>query len=166
MRRAVVVRRLARYHGIVTTAPAILHPPSDGSSVNDTTPLPRARIGLVSLERLGSELLFDGTAGGEIREWLVDMATVLAGNDANGARIRLLARSLASARAQVAVLEAMVAERVAERDPAGLALVDRALTNASRRLVTLIAEHRRTHAPERPVVVAVEHAHVNVIGSR
>jgi len=60
----------------------------------------------------------------------------------------------------------MVAERLAERDAVGLALVDRALTNASRRLVALLAEHRRMHAPERPVVVAVEHANVTVTGSR
>lgn len=96
----------------------------------------------------------------------MDIATVLAGDDANGARARLLARSIASARAQVCILEAMIAERVAERDAAGLALVDRALTNASRRILALLAEHRRAYAPERAVVVAVEHANVTVTGSR
>jgi hypothetical protein len=127
---------------------------------------PPRRVGLTALEQLGTGLLFDGAPPNELRSWLVDIATALAGSDANGARARLLARSLASARAQVATLEAMVAERLAERDAVGLALVDRALTNASRRLVALLAEHRRMHAPERPVVVAVEHAEVTVTGSR
>ena len=72
----------------------------------------------------------------------------------------MVSRLVASTRAQVALLEALLAQRLARRDDQGVELLNKVLSGACKRLSLMLEEHRAcTNANRRPsVIVAVGNA--------
>jgi hypothetical protein len=124
---------------------------------------PGQRLGLSWLDRQATTALVEGDATdlAELVELARGCAEALAGEDANGARRRLLAREIAMAKATLDLLTASIGDRVRAGDGRGALLADRLATSATRRLAILAAEHRATCASEkRQAIVAIGHADV------
>lgn len=124
---------------------------------------PGQRLGLSWLDKRATTALVDGDATelAELVELTRGCAEALSGEDANGARRRLLSREIAIAKATLDVLTSSIGDRVRAGDERGALLADRLATSAARRLAILAAEHRATCAAEkRQAVVAIGHADV------
>jgi len=124
---------------------------------------PQRYLGLSWLDKQATTGLVDGdvTDLAELVELARGCAESLVGDDANGARRRLLAREIAIAKATHDLLTSSIGDRVRAGDERGALLADRLATSATRRLVILAAEHRATCATEkRQAVVAIGHADV------
>jgi hypothetical protein len=128
------------------------------------TPAPRPReLALSWVDRMAATALVDGSSSelAALLELARGCAEALAGEDANGARRRLLAREIAIAKTTLDLLTASIGDRVRAGDERGALLADRLATSAARRLAILAAEHRATCAAEkRQAVVAIGHADV------
>lgn len=91
------------------------------------------------------------------------LAEGLAGDDGDSSRARMAARAVASGRAQQRVLEALLADRLAARDEAGVALVSKVLDGVTRRLSVWMKHLQVEAALRRRPVVLINHAEkVNV----
>lgn len=125
------------------------------------------RVGLAWLDRMGPTSLV-GDDATPLVQWMTDAATSLVSEDREAARMRLLARAIASTRAHMALLETKLGEYLATGDVRGTPLVDRILSNTVKRRAVLLAEHRAACAAgRRSVAVAVGHAeHVTVAAGR
>ena len=124
---------------------------------------PGQRLGLSWLDKQATTALVEGDATelAELVELARGCAEALAGEDANGARRRLLAREIATAKIALDLLTSSIGDRVRAGDERGALLADRLATSAARRLAILAAEHRATCATEkRQAVVAIGHADV------
>ena len=124
---------------------------------------PGQRLGLSWLDKQATTALVEGDATdlAELVELVCGCAEALAGDDANAARRRLLAREIAIAKATLDVLTSSIGDRVRAGDERGALLADRLATSAARRLAILAAEHRATCAAEKwQAVVAIGHADV------
>ena len=98
-----------------------------------------------------------------------DSASSLAGPDRNEARMRMLARALASERARAVLVSAKLDECLVARDFEGAAALERVLMGTTRRMTMLMQEHRTACEAEqrRAVTVAVGHAeHVTIRAGR
>ncbi len=121
------------------------------------------RLTLTSLDQLALRRLVS-TDPTEVVEFARSLAEALSGPDGDAVRLRMLARAIAVARAQQALLEAMLMERLAKRDP-DVALIEKAVTGVASRLVKLVEAHRLESAMGRRPTVVVAHADtVNVEG--
>lgn len=136
------------------------------NDANGTRPAhaePPRRLGLSWLDKQAITALIEGDPSdlSELVELARGCAEALAGDDANAARRRLLAREIAIAKATLDVLTASIGDRVRAGDERGALLADRLATSAARRLAILAAEHRATCAAEKwQAVVAIGHADV------
>ena len=93
------------------------------------------------------------------------MAEALSGAGHDAVRLRTLSRSIALARTQQVMLDAVLMERLTQRDVVGVELVEKVLRGLSARLVKLVEAHRLESAQARHVAVVVAHAdQVNVEG--
>lgn len=114
-------------------------------------------IPLGDLERKPLTLLHDDTD--EIVALAERTACALVGPSRVEARIEIVAKLLAEQYARHLALEAFLDERMLARDIEGVAMVDRALTNCTKRIAMLSREHAASCAVgRRDVVVAVAHA--------
>ena len=128
------------------------------------TPLPQ-RIGLAPLDQFALRMLVSDNPATAV-EHARGLAEALVGPDRDGARLRVLARGIATCETQRALLEAMLMERLARRDGEGVELVERVLRNLSARVFKLIEAHRQESlVQQRPVLVAVGHADAVNIGA-
>jgi hypothetical protein len=114
----------------------------------------RRSLGLSWLDRLPLAALVSDDPSNLLEEVRAS-AEALAGEDPDAARLRMLSRLLAGARAQVQLLEALLAERVAKRDLGGVEIINKALAGASKRLALWLAEHRASSASGRRAAVVV-----------
>jgi hypothetical protein len=123
---------------------------------------PPRRLGLSWLDKQATTALVDdATELAELVELARGCAEALAGEDANGARRRLLSREIAIAKTTLGILTTAIGNRVRAGDERGALLADRLATSAARRLAILAAEHRAACAAERrQAVVAIGHADV------
>lgn len=124
---------------------------------------PGQRLGLSWLDRQAITSLVEGDVSdlAELVELARGCAEALAGEDANGARRRLLSREIAIAKTTLDLLTSSIGDRVRTGDERGALLADRLATSAARRLAILAAEHRATCVAEkRQAVVAIGHADV------
>jgi hypothetical protein len=116
---------------------------------------PEQRLGLTWLDKQAATALVDGDATelAELVELARGCAEALAGEDANGARRRLLAREIAMAKATLDLLTASIGDRVRAGDERGALLADRLATSApgvgSRRR-WMSAKDARARAPCTP----------------
>jgi hypothetical protein len=127
---------------------------------------PGQRLGLSWLDRQATTALVesDATELAELVELARGCAEALAGEDANGARRRLLSREIAIAKTTLDLLTSSIGDRVRVGDERGALLADRLATSAARRLAILAAEHRATCVGEkRQAVVAIGHADVVLV---
>jgi hypothetical protein len=121
------------------------------------------KVELSSLDTLALERLMSSNPA-DVVAYAQSLAAALSGPDADGVRLRTLARSIAVARAQQALLEGMLMERLAKRDP-DVELIDKALRGVAARLVKFVEAHRQESATGRRPTVVVGHADtVNVEG--
>jgi hypothetical protein len=123
----------------------------------------KPRLGLSWLDRQAITALVEGDATelSELVELARGCAEALAGEDANEARRRLLAREIAITKSTLDLLTASIGDRVRAGDERGALLADRLATSAARRLAILTAEHRATCVAEkRQAVIAIGHADV------
>lgn len=94
------------------------------------------RLGLSRFDRAPLKAFVGGDPD-EVAEFIEDarlLAEALAGDQGDEARVRLTSRCVAAARAQQRILEALLGERLAERDEAGVELVSKVLDGATKRL--------------------------------
>ena len=136
---------------------------NDANGTGPACAEPPQRLGLSWLDKQATTALVEGDATelAELVELARGCAEALAGEDANGARRRLLSREIAIAKATLDVLTSSIGDRVRAGDERGALLADRLATSAARRLAILAAEHRATCAAEkRQAVVAIGHADV------
>jgi hypothetical protein len=134
---------------------------------DESPPMPAPRPRELALSwvdrRMAATALVDGSSS-ELAAFLElarGCAEALAGEDANGARRRLLAREIAIAKTTLDLLTASIGDRVRASDERGALLADRLATSAARRLAILVAVHRATCTVEkRQAIVAIGHADV------
>ena len=116
------------------------------------------RIALTWLDQQAISGLVDGDAE-PLLAVVRDSASALAGPDRDQARVRLLARDLASMRARQSLVESGLDESVRVGNDKRALLLDKLLTSCVRRLAMLLAEHRLTCTAEtRPQIIAVQNA--------
>lgn len=116
------------------------------------------RLGLSWVEKTAAAS-FVGDSPDELAGFLElvrSCAESLAGDDASGARRRLVAREIAVAKSALDVLTAAVGERLKANDTKGASLADKLATSAAKRLAVLVELHRAdTAVVERAAVVAI-----------
>ncbi|HEX2571537.1 MAG TPA: hypothetical protein VH877_18395 [Polyangia bacterium] len=83
----------------------------DGQHPAPASETPRARLGLTWLDRLPLDALVSGDATRLVEEVRAS-AEALTGDDADAARLRAISRLVSATRAQVVLLETMLAERL------------------------------------------------------
>jgi hypothetical protein len=134
-----------------------------------STPASRAReprLALTWLDRLAATALVEGSPSElvDFLELVRGCAESLAGEDAVGARQRLLSREIAIAKATLDATTAAIGQRARANDASGALLADKLATSAAKRLAMLLDAHRaETTAKRRGAVVAIGHAeHVTV----
>jgi len=145
---------------------ALVNDPRDSSDLARAEEQPaRARdhavdppIGLTSVDLLALDGLADPRDVPAIVDAVKMSATALAGSDRNAARVRLVARAVASERARMLVLQGMLDERLLARDFDGVAAIDRLLTSTTKRLAILLGEHRAACSVGQRPTVLVGHA--------
>ena len=126
----------------------------DGQHPAPSSEPPRAGLGLTWLDRLPLDVLVSDAATRLVEEVRAS-AEALAGADADAARLRAISRLVSATRAQVVLLETMLAERLAKRDLGGVEIINKALAGASKRLALWLAEHRASSASGRRAAVVV-----------
>lgn len=93
------------------------------------------------------------------------LADALAGPAGDGARVRLLARMAAACRAQLRILEDLLAQRVAARDFEAVAVLNKTLDGVAKRMVMAVRQLGvESSLRQRPSVV-ISAENVGFIGS-
>jgi hypothetical protein len=121
---------------------------------------PAPQLALSSLDQ-AAVAAFMGGDSGEVAELVEDarkMAAALAGDDGDGARVRLLSRATAEARTQQRVLEVVLGDRLAKRDVQGVELVNKTLDGVTKRLTALLKQLAMESALAKRPSVYVAHA--------
>jgi hypothetical protein len=114
-------------------------------------------IGLSDLERKPLALLHDDA--GEMLALVTSTSNALVGPDRVAARVEFLAKLIGTEHARLLALAAFLDERLMAKDIEGAAMIDRALTNCTKRIAMLVREHAAScTVGRRDVVVAVAHA--------
>lgn len=126
------------------------------AAVHDLRVAGKPRLGLSWLDQLAVGAFTTGDTR-ELIEHARGLAESLAGPDRDGSRLRLLSRAVAEARVHEQVLIALLADRLAKRDP-GVDLVERVLRGVTKRLALLSEQHRVECSGGRRTVVMVGHA--------
>jgi hypothetical protein len=135
-----------------------------------TVDLVHAQVGDVSefqlapLDTLALERLVVGDAALAV-EHARGLAEALSGLERDGVRLRMLAKALASERALQALLERILAERIARNDISGVRLVNEALRGCVGRIEKLAAAHRAESLSSHRPVLVVGHADSVQVGS-
>jgi hypothetical protein len=111
-----------------------------------------SRSPLARLEELAVANVVAGDASG-LKAALAELSRELEGPLADTARLRVLSRALASARIQLAVLEALYASLIAKQSQA-VPLIGRALQDTTARVVRLAEAHgSAADRRSRPVLI-------------
>jgi len=100
----------------------------------------------------------DSVAVADLVEDVRKLADALAGDDGDAARVRLLARAAAAARAQQRALEALLGRCLAQRDYEGVEAVSRVLDGVSRRLALSLKHLAVESQLRRRPAVFIRHA--------
>jgi hypothetical protein len=138
----------------------------DDSDLTTTSRAREPRLGLSWVDKMVATALVEGSAS-ELADFL-DLvrgcADSLAGEDATGARQRLLAREIAIAKATLDATTATIGHRMRANDASGATLADKLATSAAKRLAILVEAHRAdTTVERRSAVIAIGHVeHVTV----
>lgn len=123
---------------------------------------PPLHVKLSPLDRIALDGLTDPRDVPALIAWTESSATALAGSDREGARLRLISRSLATERARLLVLEGMLDERLAAGDWDAVREIRPVIATASKTLCGLLREHAAAcHVGRHGITVAV--AHVDAI---
>jgi hypothetical protein len=143
-------------HRHLTVAPA----PSPTSSPHS--------LGLSAYDRSAIAAFVTGDPQ-EIERLLGDarqLAEALAGPTADGARVRLLARTASACRTQLRILEGLLAQRLAARDFEAVAALSRALDGVAKRMVMALKQLGVESSLRQRPSVHIRHAdHVAFAGS-
>lgn len=131
----------------------------------DTAATPR--LGLSTLDRLAAGSLIaddDITALLELVRASAESLAHTESRERDGARVRLLSRAIATAKAQLDLLTTEIGARWQAGDEHGAVVADKLALGAARRLQILCGEHRACSLAERqPSVVAIGRAdHVRI----
>lgn len=108
-------------------------------------PKPTRRLGLSWLDAVALQRFVDGDESlwTKLVEQVTAVAWSLTGGDRDDARVRLLARAIATERARQIIFTDQLDGHLRRRDEQAVALIERTLLGTTRRLVLLLAEHRR-----------------------
>jgi len=101
-----------------------------------------SRVGLTETERRAVTALVAEDGCGDVLAHVVSRATALAGPDGPAVRRRSISKAVAGLETQLAQLNLLLAEAVVRRDADAVALIDRAATGITKRLCSLLQEHR------------------------
>jgi len=124
-------------------------------------PAVQQRIGLSTVETLSIKRLLSGDGVDEYVSVIVDRANSLATDDC--ARRRSLARAVAVAESMLQQCNLVLADALARRDAETAAMVDRALSSATRRFTQLVdALQVESNGGRRSVLVVGQAQQVNV----
>lgn len=130
-------------------------------------PVTDLRVKLSPLDKLALDALIDPRDVPAVTAMVEDSSTALSGSNRNEARIRLVARALASQRARMLILEGLLDERLAAGKMAAVAAIDKLLLSTTRRVAILLAEHRAACSAGHRATVVVGHADsISVEGGR
>jgi hypothetical protein len=133
-------------------------------SVSRTRAEPARAITFSELERNPLSLLHDDAD--EMLAFAVSTATSLVGPERAAARIEVLAKLIAVEHARIQSLTGFLDERLLCKDIEGAAMIDKALTNAAKRLCMYTREHAAASCVgRRDVVVAINHADAVRVGT-
>ena len=117
----------------------------------DSQPSPAPRLVLPDLDKRAiATLVSDDPAA--LLEYARGLAEALAGEDAEGTRARTISRMLATSRAELAVLDILLAEALRKRKFEGATALTKACTRLDRRILGLLDQHRAETSPRRPSV--------------
>jgi hypothetical protein len=123
-------------------------------------PTPRA-LGLSTYDTQGITSFVRGSPA-EVAPLLEDvrrLAEVLADRGTgDDARVRLISRVAAAARAQQRILESLLGDRLAQRDFEAVKAISRALDGAARRLATALSLLAEESSARRRPTVSIHHA--------
>ncbi len=154
----------------VLDVPEPTEAPDPSEHVASAEPDAAPRLALSWVDRLGATayLAPDAEMHAAFVEHTTGLARALYEPGREEARMRMLAKALATARTQVSVLESLLGGLLTKGDFEGAKMITRALDGATRRMMALLAEHRLAcNADRRNVTVAVAHAdHINVVAGR
>ncbi|MEI8257079.1 MAG: hypothetical protein WCJ30_15505 [Deltaproteobacteria bacterium] len=108
-------------------------------------PRPSRKLGLSWLDAVALQRFVDNDESlwTKLVEQVTTVAQSLCGGDRDDARVRLLARAIATERARQLIYSDRLDDCMKRRDEEGVALIEKALLGTTRRLVLLLAEHRR-----------------------
>ncbi len=123
-----------------------------------------ARMGLTEFDKAPLSMYADPCDIHALVEDVRLLAEGLASEDGDAARVRLLSRALASARAQERILETIQAQALAQRDEVGFRMATRALKTATQRLAMLAKQLSVESALGRRPTVLIGHADAVTFG--
>ncbi len=126
----------------------------------------KARLGLSPLDLLALDQFVRATpdAATALHGQVVAWANALYDrDDRDNARMRMLARAIATTRAKCLLLESKRDECLTRRDAEGVLLLQKVLLGETRQLALLMAEHRLACATERRAAVNVAIGHVGAV---
>lgn len=139
--------------------------PDEVARASETTT--ELRVKLSSVDKLALDGLADPRDVAALIGWAEDSATALAGSDRDAARLRLISRAVATERARLLVLEAMLDERLTACDWNAVREIRPVIATTSRVLCALLREHAAAcHVRRHDVVVAVAHVDSINLASR
>jgi len=116
------------------------------------------RVGFAAVDRLPLTGLVDHDNVKSVIAWAGEIATALIGPDRDGARLRLIARSIASERARLAILEAMLDEQVVAKEFGAARELNMLISSTTRRLCALLREHQASCVNGARAAIVVGHA--------
>lgn len=120
--------------------------------------LEQRAVGFSVVDRLPLEGLIDHDNSKAIIAWAGEIATALVGTDRDGARLRLIARSIASERARLTILEAMLDDQLVAKNFAVVRELNPLISSTTRRLCSLLREHQASCANGARATIVVGHA--------
>jgi len=116
------------------------------------------RVKLSPLDKFAIDGLADPRDVPALIGWVEDSATALAGHDRDAARLRLISRAVATERARLLVLEALLDQHLAAGSWIAVREIKAVVAETNRGLCALLREHAAAcHVRRHDVVVAVAH---------
>jgi hypothetical protein len=118
---------------------------------------PQSRLGLPALDLLALTSFTTGNAA-QLVEHARGLAEALAGAEGDATRKRTIARVLAITRSQMDLIDAAMGEALGRRDLEVVKALTKLADSMTRRLKTLLEEHRIELGRDKPVQMFVAHA--------